>query len=175
MFTLVVDVFLIKYHNKTALAHLQAAIREKYQFDFDDVASLCIGMTLANDRPRSTITLCRPGYVAAARRRFGVVPVPTPTHSPASFALIQCGHRSQYTSSDDFLLYPLQRPPSSVRPPSASSYTTPAQSTPRCSPLPPNCPSAKVSQRVFCTTLSSTISSTLRLTPMRPSITRHLV
>ena len=88
MFTLVVDDFLIIYHDKAALTHLQATLREEYQFNLDDAATKYIGITLAYDRPHRIIALCMPGYVAAY---FRVVPGLTPTHNPPSFTPIQYG------------------------------------------------------------------------------------
>ena len=99
-FTLVVDDFLIKYHDRAALDHLFAAIREEYRFDVDEAASKYIGMTIAYDHPNRTITLSMPGYVRAALKRFGITLGPKPMHCPAHFEPIVYGQRLQYASSD---------------------------------------------------------------------------
>ena len=99
-FTLVVDDFLIKWQDRKTLEHLFSAIREEYKFDVDEEATKYIGMTLAYDKVKRTITLSMPGYVAAALRRFNVVPAPKPTHSPAKFDPILYGQPIQYATRD---------------------------------------------------------------------------
>jgi len=100
-FTLVVDDFLIKYHDRASLEHLFTSIREEYNFDVDETATKYIGMTIDYNKPQRTITISMPGYVTAALKHFGVIMDPKPTHCPAKLEPILYGQKIQYASTDD--------------------------------------------------------------------------
>lgn len=99
-FTLVVDDFLIKYHDRESLEHLFSCIRKEYNFDVDEAATKYIGMTIAYDKPGRSITISMPGYVKAALKRFNVIIDSTPTHCPAKSDPIKYGQKIQYATSD---------------------------------------------------------------------------
>ena len=101
MFTLVVDDFLIKSHDRAAVEHLFAAIREEYRLEVDWTASKYIGMSIEYNRKEHWLRLSMPGYVKAALVRFGVERAGKPTHNPTKFDPIAYGQRIQLTETDD--------------------------------------------------------------------------
>ena len=101
VFTLVVDDFAIKYTDKASVDHLFAAIREEYRLEVDWAGSKYIGMSVDYNRKARWIDIWMPGYVAAALKRFGVIPSTKPTHSPMLHTPVVYGKQQQLAETDD--------------------------------------------------------------------------
>jgi hypothetical protein len=70
-FTLVVDDFLIKYKDKTAVDHLLASLRELYTITTEfGMTQKYVGITLHHNRTKRYIDMSIPGYVQKAIQRF---------------------------------------------------------------------------------------------------------
>lgn len=79
-FTLVVDDFGIKYHDRADVDHLLAAIHELYQTTVDWTGSKYLGITLRFDSSKRCVALSIPDYIRKALLRFA----PHLTHGAAS-------------------------------------------------------------------------------------------
>ena len=70
-FTLVVDDFLIKYKQRSAVDHLFSVLRELYEITTDFSPTLkYVGITLRHNRKKRYIDMSIPGYVKKAMQRF---------------------------------------------------------------------------------------------------------
>ena len=70
-FTLVVDDFLIKYKQRSAVDHLFGVLRELYEITTDFSPTLkYVGITLRHNRKKRYIDMSIPGYVKKAMQRF---------------------------------------------------------------------------------------------------------
>ena len=70
-FTLVVDDFLIKYKQRSAVDHLFSVLRELYEITTDFSPTLkYVGITLRHNRKKRYIDMSIPGYVKKAMKRF---------------------------------------------------------------------------------------------------------
>ena len=101
MFTLVVVDFAIKYSSKSSIEHLFASIREEYRLEVDLSGSKYIGMSIEYDKKARWLDIWMPGYVAAALKRFNVVPSSKSTHSPMHFTPVTYGKQQQLVEVDD--------------------------------------------------------------------------
>ena len=79
-FTLVVDDFGIKYHNRDDVEHLLGALRELFEITVDWNGSKYLGITLRFDSSARTVSLSMPDYIRKALLRFA----PHLTHGAAS-------------------------------------------------------------------------------------------
>ena len=100
-FCLVVDDFAIKYKGRAAAEHLLSTVRQEYEIKPDWDGTHYIGMTLAHDKLKHTLTLSMPGYVPAALKRFNVHLKGKPTHSPSLFVPVTYGRKEQLATVDD--------------------------------------------------------------------------
>ena len=100
-FTLVVDDFAIKYTDKASVEHLFAANREEYRLEVNWAGSKYIGMSVDYNRKARWIDIWMPGYVTAALKRFGVVPLAKPTHGPMHHNPVVYGKKQQLAETDD--------------------------------------------------------------------------
>jgi hypothetical protein len=100
-FTLVVDDFAIKYTDKASVEHLFASIREECRLEVDWAGSKYIGMSVEYNRKERWLDIWMPGYIAAALKRFGVVPSAKPTHGPMHFTPVTYGKQQQLVEHDD--------------------------------------------------------------------------
>ena len=62
-FTLVVDDFGVKYHNKTDALHIINCLKEQYTITTDWTGKLYIGITLRWDYKKGLVDLSMPGYI----------------------------------------------------------------------------------------------------------------
>ena len=79
-FTLVVDDFGIKYHNRDDVEHLLGALRELFEITVDWNGTKYLGITLRFDSSARTVSLSMPDYIRKALLRFA----PHLTHGAAS-------------------------------------------------------------------------------------------
>ena len=63
-FTLVVDDYLLKYHDKAAAEHLISILEKEYEVKVDWEAQRYLGMKIEHDREQRTIALSMPGYAS---------------------------------------------------------------------------------------------------------------
>ena len=69
-FTLVVDDFGIKYHDRADVDHLLAALHELYHTTVDWTGSKYLGITLRFDNDKRTVALSMPDYIRKSLLRF---------------------------------------------------------------------------------------------------------
>jgi hypothetical protein len=85
-FTLVVDDYLIKFHNKSDAEHLLRALETEYEVSVDWEAKRYLGMQLDYNTNEHWLALSMPGYVQAALKTFNIDSPPhKPTISPAIY------------------------------------------------------------------------------------------
>ena len=100
MFTLVVDDFGIKIHNKADAEHLFDALREKYRITIDWTGSSYLGITVKHHKAQRRLSISMPGYVAEAARQFKVTAKDKRTMAPLRYTPPKYGAHVQMAKSD---------------------------------------------------------------------------
>ena len=98
-FCLVVDDFIIKYKQKSALDHLLNTLRAKYEVTVDDTCSKYLGMHFLHDKAKRIIRITMPGYVRKMLHQFQHCPV-TPQQSPSTYVSPMGGAKAQLPYED---------------------------------------------------------------------------
>jgi hypothetical protein len=100
-FTLVVDDFGIKYSDEADLDEFLGVLRKQYEITEDrSDTQKYVGITIAHDRSKRTISLSMPGYVEKALQRFELVN-PKGANSPSVYVPPEYGKLVQYEEIDD--------------------------------------------------------------------------
>jgi hypothetical protein len=100
-FTLVVDVFGVKYTKHADAEHLMQTLNKLYKVSEDWEGTRYCGFTLAWDYDKRTCNISMPGYTDRALQRFAH-PKPTrPQHAPHGWQKPQYGAKTQYAPYAD--------------------------------------------------------------------------
>ena len=99
-FTLVVDDFGIKYHNKDSAQHLIDTLEKLYIIKIIWTGSKYVGLTIAHDKVKRAVRISMPGYVEKALQRFGILHSKG-VDSPSEFVAPHYGTHEQYTEIDE--------------------------------------------------------------------------
>jgi hypothetical protein len=100
-FTLVVDVFAVKYVGKQHAEHLRDALLRAYKLTTDWTATVYSGMTLKWDYNNRIFDISMPGYVSNVLSRFQHDAPKHPQHNPSLYVTPIYGAKTQYATKDE--------------------------------------------------------------------------
>jgi hypothetical protein len=97
-FTLVVDVFAVKYLGKQHAEHLRSALLQAYELTTVWTATVYSGMTLKLDYDKRTCDISMPGYVSKVLSKFQHDSPKHPQHTPSRYVTPVYGAKTQYAT-----------------------------------------------------------------------------
>jgi hypothetical protein len=100
-FTLVVDVFEVKYVGKQHAEHLRNAVLRTYELTTDWTAMVYARMTLKWDYYKRTCGISMPGYVSNVLSKFQNDAPKHPQHTSSRYGTPVYGDKNQYATKDE--------------------------------------------------------------------------
>ncbi len=100
-FTLVVDDFLIRFHEKAGADHLLSVLKRRYKITEDWTASKYIGLTLDWDRKNRTVAISIPHFVSKALIELDVTKALFNTNAPSQYLPPRYGSTAPQMTTED--------------------------------------------------------------------------